>query len=61
MPRDVKQYRIYFLDAVADKPSVEPFECRGDKEAYATARERAGQRPFELWSGARLVVRKDGR
>jgi hypothetical protein len=59
MPSDFKQYRIYFLNVVPDQPSVCPFESRGDKEAYATARERAGRRPFELWAGNRLVVRKD--
>lgn len=59
MRRDLNQYRIYFLDVLPDQPSVVPFESPSDSEAYAAAKERAGVRPFELWTGDRLVIQKN--
>ena len=59
MGRYLKQYRIYFLDVLPDQPSVVPFESPSASEAYATAKERAGVRPFELWMGDRLVIQKN--
>jgi hypothetical protein len=47
------------LDVLPDQPSVVPFESPSASEAYATAKERAGVRPFELWMGDRLVIQKN--
>ena len=48
-------YRLYFLDAAERINGILTFDCNNEELAISTAQQRAGNRPYQLWSRNRLV------
>ena len=55
------EYRLFFLHPLDKGMGYLPVLKKDDSAAIAAARKIAVRRPFELWSGRRLVFRKDDR
>jgi hypothetical protein len=51
------QYRIYLHDEFGRFRGVEDLDCADDRQAIATARQRAGAEEMELWDRGRFVTR----
>jgi hypothetical protein len=51
-------YRLYFLGVDHHIKDVEMFTTEDDDQAVVFATEQAGDRPIELWSLDRMVMRK---
>ena len=54
-------YRLYGLDGVDKVASGEWIEADDDHQAIEMAKDRYDGRLCEIWQGARLVARFDGR
>ncbi|MDB5580142.1 MAG: hypothetical protein JWR80_5318 [Bradyrhizobium sp.] len=51
------EYRVYEIGDDDHIVKSTPLVCRDDQEAIAKAREFAGARVIEIWSGERFVTR----
>ena len=53
----MQEYRAYTVGLDGRFVGFEPMLCASDDEAIKKSRLLVGDRPIELWSGARFVIR----
>lgn len=54
---EMEEYRVYEMEDDGHIVKATPLICSDDHEAIARARELAGMRVVEIWSGERFVTR----